>query len=288
MKTYLNLKIIISIMLGSLLYVLGINLFLEPLNLYTTGLMGFSQIINTFISTTIEPINITSLIYFMLNLPIIIFGYFKVGKKFIIKTFLTVLIVSIFQKIIPNDILLINDELLSVICSGVVSGMGLGILLQNGTSTGGTDIIALYFSLVKGKSFGKFNVMINVIIVVLATLISQDLKVAVLIIILLYIFGLTTDKIHNANEKSLMIIITSKPKVITEMIVNDVKKGVTVIDSRGGISNQANNTLIVSVWTSQLPLIINHINAIDQKAFINVVGVEKVIGYFPSEYKKIL
>lgn len=288
MQQQSNIKMVLSIIIGSLLYVLGINLFLEPLNLYTTGLMGFSQIANTFISSMVGNVNITSLIYFLLNLPIIIFGYFKVGKKFIVKTFLTVLLVSFLQRIIPNDIVLIDDNLLSVICSAVVSGAGLGLLLKSGSSTGGTDIIALYFSLVKGKSFGNFNVMINVIIVILATFVSKDLKVAVLITILLYIFGLTTDKIHNANEKSLMIIVTSKASLATEMIINDMQKGVTILDSRGGKSNSENNTLIVSLWTSQLPLIVKKMNEIDENAFVSVVGIEKIFGYFPSEYKKML
>lgn len=288
MKSQSNFKIILSIILGSLLYVMGINLFLEPLNLYTTGLMGFSQITNTFVSSIIGDVNITSAVYFLLNLPIIIFGYFKVGKKFIIKTFFTVFLVSFLQGIVPNNIVLIDDNLLSVICSAVISGTGLGILLNAGTSTGGTDIIALYFSLVKGKSFGNFNVMINIIIVVLATLVSGDIKVAALIVILLYIFGLTADKIHNSNAKSLMIIVTSKGEETIDMIINDIQKGVTVLDSRGGKSRVSNNTLIVSVWTSQIPQVVNQVNAIDEGSFISIVGIEKVVGYFPSEYKKML
>ncbi len=229
-----NIKTIFAILLGSFIYVLGINLFLEPLDLFTIGVMGFAQVINVVVNKFITNIDVTSYVYFLVNMPVIIFGFFKVGKKFIARSFLAILFSAIFQGIIPNDIVLIDDAFLSVVASAILSGIGIGILLNVGSSTGGTDIIALYFSIIREKSFGLYNLAVNGVIVLMIALLTQDLKTSLLFIILLYILGVVIDKVHNSSVKSIAIIVTNNEREVSAKIINDLGKGVTILESKGG------------------------------------------------------
>lgn len=283
-----EVKNVLWIIVGCLIYVIGLNLFLVPINLYTTGLMGFAQILATMVEMVFHSKNFTGEIYFLLNIPIITLGWFKVGKKFTLRTFLAVILISVFQIIIPNDITLVTDPLLATITSGVFIGTGIGITLKNGSSTGGTDIIALYISLFKGKSFGLYNLLLNIIVIAGALLVTQDVTICILMIVSLYTIGVVIDRIHNSNEKVTLFIMSSKAEVVTKEIIDKTARGATILDSRGGLTGRENNTIIVTIDKGQMYQALTAVNEADEKAFINVMPVENVVGLFTNNYQNIL
>ncbi len=277
------------IALGCLIMVLGLNLFLIPVDLYSTGLMGFSQEVAVIVSRLTGIADQTGAIYFLLNIPIIILGWLKVGKKFTLRTFWAVILISFFQIVIPSDNVIVDDTLLAVITSGLFIGGGIGLTLRCGASTGGTDIIALYISLVKGKSFGVYNLILNLVVIVGAILVTGDIQVAILMLILLYTTGVVIDKIHNSNEKLTLFIMTTKADEVTNsLLAGQSSRGVTIVDSKGGLTKQANNTLITTISKGQLYACLSAIKSADEKAFINILPVENVVGFFPNNYKDIL
>lgn len=276
------------IILGCLIMVIGVNLFLIPINLFSTGLMGFSQELAALASHLTGVSDQTGIIYFILNIPIIVLGWLKVGKKFTIRTLIAVIFISFFQIIIPSDNVLVADPLLAIITSGLFIGSGIGITLKRGASTGGTDIIVLYISLVKGKSFGVYNLIFNLIVIIGAILITSDLQVAILMLILIYTVGVMIDKIHNSHEKLTLLVMTTKADSVTESLLKGTARGVTVVDSRGGLTKAENNTLITTISKAQLYACLSAIKAADEKAFINILPVENVVGFFPNNYKDIL
>ncbi len=276
------------ITLGCLIYAVGLNLFLIPIGLYTTGLMGLSQILSTVLNSIVTVGDATGAIYFILNIPIILLGWFKVGKKFTLRTFWAVLFISLFQSIVPTDTVLIDDQLLAVITSGLLIGAGIGLTLKFGASTGGSDIIALYISLFKGKSFGMYNIMLNIVVIAGAMIVTQDVTIAVLMVVSLYTIGVVIDKIHNTHEKLTMLIMTSKPDEVTKSLLKETARGVTIIDSRGGMTGRKNYTVVITISKSQRYLGLAAIKEADEKAFINILPVENVVGFFPNLYEEIL
>ncbi len=281
-------KNLLWIAIGGLIYVIGLNLFLIPVNLYSTGLMGLSQEIATMVTRIAGLGDLTGQIYFMLNIPIIVLGWLKVGKKFTLRTFWAVIVISVFQIIIPSNNVIVDDTLLAVITSGILIGLGTGLTLKYGSSTGGTDIIALYISLVKGKSFGVYYLIMNIVVIVGAILVTGDLNVAILMLVLLYTTGMVIDKVHNSHVKLTLVIMTNKAEEVTESLISGSTRGVTVIDSRGGMSKADNNTLMTTISKGQLYASLSAIKAADEKAFINILPVENVVGFFPNNYKDIL
>ncbi len=288
LSTKQELKNVFWIVIGCLIYVIGLNLFLVPIGLYTTGLMGFAQILATVVSQLFDTSNFTGEIYFLLNIPIILLGWFKVGKKFTMRTFLAVILISVFQILVPNDIELVTDPLLATITSGVFIGTGIGITLKNGSSTGGTDIIALYISLFKGKSFGLYNLLLNIVVILGALLVTQDVTVCILMIVSLYTIGVVIDRIHNSNEKITLFIMTSHADDVTTKLLDETSRGVTILDSRGGLTGRQNNTILVTIDKGQMYQALAAVREADPKAFINIMPVENVVGYFPNNYQNIL
>ena len=137
-------KKILIIALGSLIYAIGIVWFLNPSGLYSGGLTGVSQLIT---NTTDKYLGISlnlGLLLFILNIPIIIFGYLKMTKKFIYYSMYSVLLQSLFIGLFPIHILLENDLLSNALVGGILLGIGTGLNLRVGGSAGGVDIIFQY------------------------------------------------------------------------------------------------------------------------------------------------
>ncbi len=230
------------------------------------------------------------IVYFLINIPILLLGYFKVGKKFTVKTLIIVAFTSIFISIIPIPATpIFEDTLLAVITTALLSGAGVAILLGMGASSGGTDIIALYMSIEKGKSFGTFNTAFNAVVIGLAVLLTGELTTAVYLLIFVFIFSYTIDKIHNSSEKFTMIIVTSQSAAVKENLFGaGVRRGITVMDSRGGYTGNPNNTLIITCERKEYPELARMIKDVDSKAFISTFKTQEVIGEFENTYLKTL
>lgn len=282
-------SLIVSIF-GVFMYTLGINLFLTPANLFPIGTMGlvyeFSYAADKFFGFTVA----ADIGYFVLNIPILILGYYKVGRKFTVKTLIVVAFTSAFMSIIPiPDAPIIEDTLLAVIASALISGIGVASLLRVGASSGGTDIIALYMSLAKGKSFGTFNTIFNGVVIAIAVILTGDISTAIYLMIYVYILSVTIDKIHNSGEKFTMIIVTAQsPAVKQSLFGAGVRRGITVIESKGGYTGNPNNTLIITCERSEYNDLARMIKTVDPKAFISTFKTQDVIGEFENAYLKTL
>ncbi len=279
--------LIISI-IGVFIYTLGLNLFLTPMNLFPIGLMGFVYEF-TYATEIATAVSLSpDIVYFIFNIPILIIGYKYVGKRFTVRTLIVVALTSIFLGLIPQ-VAVIDDVLLSVIASAVIQGIGVALLLNSGASSGGTDIIALFFSIQKGKSFGTFNFIFNSIVVVFAVILTGDLTTAIYMLILIFVMGVTVDKIHTINERYTMIIVTQNAmSVKRELFDNGVTRGITVIESHGGYTGKANTTLLITCEKNEYPTLTNLIRKVDEHAFISTFKTQDVIGYFESTYVKTL
>lgn len=281
-------KSLILSIVGVFIYTLGINMFLTPANLFPIGTMGLvyeaSFAADKFFGFQIS----ADIGYFVLNIPILILGYVKVGKKFTVKTLIVVIFTSFFISVIPTK-MIIDDTLLAVITGGLISGVGVAMLLKVGASSGGTDIVALYMSIARGKSFGTFNTAFNGIVIAIAVILTGDLSTAIYLLIYVYIYSYTIDRIHNSSDKFTMIIVTQHSAAVKQNLFGaGIRRGITVIDSKGGYTGNPNNTLIITCERSEYPELAMMIKDVDPKAFISTFKTQDVIGEFENTYLKTL
>ncbi len=298
----ISIKSILIILLGNLSLVIGINLFMVPSNLIPTGLSGFSYELavifrhlftGTPINTLLNSSDINyGLIFFLLNIPIIFFGLYKIGKRFVGKTLISVVAFSIISILVPVQsiipIVSTGDQFVAAIVGAIFIGLGTGLLLRVGGSSGGTDIIAVFISLYKGKSFGLYNFLINSIVILIGMILYNDIAVGVIVLLHLYILNIVIDKVHNNHEKKLLIIFTKKPDDIIDAMKDNLYRGITILDSRGGHSKVEISTLMISISRDQVHPVTKIIREVDKNSFINVLKVESIVGYFIDTYKETL
>lgn len=292
----------IQLLIGCIIYVLGINLFLVPSGIFTTGLMGlaqeFAQTINLLFDMSLNNNDKTYLLiqtiaYWAMNIPIIIFGYSKLGKRFIIRTLIvSSVVIQILVNTIVIDHNIITDldntvtlasTLLSLGVGSILIGVGLGLIIKNDASSGGTDIIAMYLSIYKGKSFGAFNLLLNMIVVVWSILLTSDITGGILILISLYIQSAVVDFVYNYNQKVTMLIVTKKPHEIGKCIL-DTGRTYTQMHGQQGYSKNEIELLIAVVNSEEVKYQIDLMRKIDDDVFIDVVRTTSLSGNFVNRY----
>jgi len=244
MKKYLrwNYVELLTAIGGLFLYCFAINTFIVPNHLYNGGVMGLSQLIRTIILslTNIKTsFDIATPIYYLINIPLFVLAYKKLGKYFFYRTLFSVTICTIFLFLIPSDNLIIKDNLLTnVLIGGALVGFGCGIALSVGASTGGTDIIGMVLTSHSKKiTVGNFGLSFNAIIYVVCG-IMNGFEIMIYSILSSIFDAVVLDRMHIRNICSTMMMFSKKhPQKIIDFIKKDLDRDVTYWEAVGGYDN---------------------------------------------------
>ena len=223
--------------LGSFLFCFAINYFVVPNNLYTGGILGLSQLIRSIVIEVFKintAFDFSGVIYYLINIPLFVIAYKSISKTFFFRTIFAVSIQAIMLSILPSK-LLVNDILTNVVVGGILGGVGVGILLSSGASTGGTDILGLALAKKNNHfSVGKFGLLVNVFIYLIAGL-RYGLEIMIYSIIYSFADNQMVDKMHEQNICSTAFIFCKEnPKPINEFIKNELNRDFTYWDAKGG------------------------------------------------------
>ena len=300
------------ITLGILIYVTGWSLFLIPNNLVGGGVSGISSIIQYATAGKIQ----MGYTYFVLNAILLAAAVIVIGMGFGAKTIYAIILASLGLRflpgLIPTEIIqslaLQNGKLMSVLCGGLMSGIGIGMSISNGGSTGGTDIIALIYTKFRNVSPGKVILYIDFIIILSSLFIPSivpDLnpqtgvqlkgadgqplshlmpfaeKVTTVIygLILVTVCGRVIDMYLSGSQQSVQLFILSKHFAeIADSITHDLHRGVTVLDGKGWYTQEPTEVLMVITRKTDVNLLLRYIKAIDPDAFLSVSSVNGVYG----------
>lgn len=250
---------------GTLIYALSFTLFFEPNNIVTGGTTGLAQIINY-----IVPINI-SLFVLIVSGILQIISFATLGLKQSLKTLLGVILLPIFLQFVTvfnNYIDLSNVSLfLTVTVGAVIAGFSSGIILKSGFSLGGFQIIYQIMYKYFRISIGKSSRIINGILIILSGLFFGFDKI-LYAIIGLYVSSYVTDKVLlGISECKTFYIVTDKEKEVNEFIINNLGHSATIIDAKGGYTNDRKKMLMCAVPTRQYFLMKEIVKEIDKNAF---------------------
>lgn len=261
-----------GIILGSIIVSFAFNLFLIPHGIMSSGISGLSIIFSMLTSINAGIYN------FLLNFPLLIIGYLKLGRKFSFYTILSVLTISVTLYIIPV-FQLAEDPILSSIFGGAIVGLGIGIIFRSSGSSGGFDIIGMLLARRKDFPMGTLLFAMNSIVILLSGfLFSWDAALNTLVSI--FVLGKVIDKVHTHHVKLTLMIITRKGEEVKQHLLKNVYRGVTVIHSVGGYSNESSNVLITVISRYELTEVKSLIEEIDPEAFVNITETLEVMGLF--------
>ena len=232
-----SLEDLFKALLGSLLFCVAINFFVVPNNLYTGGILGLSQLIRSICNDIFKidtSFDYSGIIYYLINIPLFIIAYRNLGKTFFFRTTFAVSIQAILLSLLPNK-MLVDDILTNVIVGGLIGGVGVGLILSSGASTGGTDIVGLTLAKKNNHfSVGKLGLTVNLFIYAVAG-IRYGLPIMIYSIIYSAVDSLMVDKLHEQNICSTAFIFCKEnPKVINDFIKNELNRDFTYWYAKGG------------------------------------------------------
>lgn len=280
------------ITLGVTIYALGWAMFLTPNNMIGGGVTGFSAILEYAFKL---PIPVT---YFVLNILLLLIGTKILGTGFGAKTIYAIIMTSIMlavtKELIPVDFVSEFSQDSKIVCTvlgGIMGGLGIGLSMSQGGSTGGTDIIALIWCKFKHASPGKVILVIDIIIILSSMLfpsfdktgapMSYPEKLAIIVYGLMQVTvcGYTIDLYISGSKQSVQVFIfTKKVSEMADAIAFDMKRGVTVIPAKGWYSKEEKEVIMVVTRKVDLNLLLRYVKSIDPDAFLSVSSVMGVYG----------
>lgn len=258
---------------GSLLFALGVNLIIIPLGLYNGGFMGIAQLLRTFIVNVLHMpipsgVDLSGVIYFIINIPLLYMGYKILGKRFAVKTLITVAIQSILLVMVPiPSIPIIDDYLTSCIIGGLIAGTGTGLVLRGRSSGGGQDIIGLCCAKkYPNFSVGKINIIMNIFVYVIC-LFMFNIEIVIYSLIYTTVLAMALDRVHIQNINMSVMIFTKK-EGISRAIIEKTGRGVTNWDGEGAYTNKTSYILFVLISKYEVSQIKQIVHDIDPNAFM--------------------
>lgn len=292
--------------LGVLSYALGWSIFLLPHNLVGGGVSGFASIL--YYATGI-PMSVT---YLVLNVILLIVGTKILGKGFGFKTIyaigMTALMLQVMPSIVPQEIVeglsFDNSKLICTCLGGLIAGVGIGLSISQGGSTGGTDIIALLWCKFRPASPGRVILLIDVVIILSSLMFPSYVDQKVIdevtgqvstmtvalpfvdkLLVVIYglvqvaVSGFAVDFYLSGTKQSVQaFIFTKKSKEMADAIAFDMRRGVTMIPAKGWYTKEERDVLMVVTRKTDLNLLLRYVKSIDPDAFLSISTVMGVYG----------
>lgn len=278
---FIEAKRIMVVIFGSLLVAVSLNFFLINANVYASGFSGAAQLVSSILDDQLGISVSTGILLFLFNIPVIILGWFKVGRGFTIYSIISVVFATIFLEVLPV-LSLSNDIILNAVFGGVIAGVGIGLSLKLGASTGGMDIVAMVLSRLQDKPIGTYFLLLNGIIIVLAGVLYEP-ENALYTMVALYVTTSVIDMIHTRHEKVTAMIITHKAEELQKAIHQKMVRGITIVPAKGAYSNEEKSMLYLVITRYELYDLEKIINEVDPQAFTNIVQTVGIFGFFRRE-----
>ena len=270
---------------ATFLYAMGVNLFIVPVGLYSGGMVGLSQVIRTVLAQRVAlpaGVDIAGILYFLLNVPMLLIGWKELGRGFLIRTLICVGASSFFLSVIPAPASPILDERLAAcVVGGILCGFALGLALTCGCSTGGLDIIGLCLSK-RGSRFtvGRFSMSFNVLLYAACALLF-DIQTAIYSVIYTVFCSLFIDRGHQQNISVQVLIFTKdEDPELPQNIMSRLGRGVTYWQGKGAYTGSDIRVLCVCVSKFEVADLQETVRALDSNAFFIVQEGVRIGGNF--------
>lgn len=271
-------KVSASLLYG-LLSAIAVNFFYQSGHVYSSGATGIAQIISTLSGKLFGFVIPISVIFYLINIPLLFLAWRQIGHKFTVFTFITVTISSLFIHFLPQ-VTLTTDPLINAIFGGLFMGTGIGFALKSNISSGGTDIVSLTVRRKTGRSVGNISMIVNGVILVIAGLLF-GWQSALYSLVAIFICTRVTDGIYTKQKRMQAIIITSNGEKVIRMIHKRLHHGVTCInDAEGTYTHEKKSVLLTVITRAEFNDFKYYMKKTDPTAFVSVSENVQIIGRF--------
>ena len=293
--------------ISAFIFAFGFTCFITPgsdaenaFKIVTGGISGLSQNVAKIVEIcggSIPDYLIEAMGYTVFNLPLLIFAFFKIGKRFSILSAINVVLSSVFITLIPmwgisniigNHFLILNQPVARLLFGGMCTGLASALAFRGEISCGGIDIITYYFSLRKSTSVGKYSILLNGLIVSLYStllIIQHHDNLGLAIISLFYsasyilVVNLIVDTINLRNKKVQIQLVSTK-RELAKALITHFPHGATVVKAEGAYTEQEENIVYMIVSSFEVKSVISLARKVDSHVFVSVTSLIQVYGNF--------
>ncbi len=269
-----KIKNILTVILGTVIVAISLDVFLVPANIAPGGISGLSVVLNHLLNIPL------GILIFVLNIPIFLLGLRYFDKKFLLYSLGGMLLLSVCTDALVNIPRITEDILLSAVYGGALLGTGIGLVFSSGCTTGGTDIAA---QILKKKfpaiSVGRFVLIIDAFIIAIAGIVFGNWEVMLYSAISIYISTFIIDIIVEGGDSAKAVyIISDRNADIAEQISLQLVRGTTLLHGSSLYSKEEKEVLLCVVKKHQISTLKNIIKTVAPDAFVIFTDARQVVG----------
>lgn len=277
----------IMIIVGAGILALGVSSLFDPIGLVTGGFSGLSIVIKGVSSRWIEggiPLWLTNI---ALNIPVFLISYFVKGKRFIGRTLFGTIALSVWLYILPVWDMAQGDYMIAAIFGGAFTGIGIGLVIRAGATTGGTDMVAALIQ-VKLRHFSIVKILqvIDGLVVLLGLFVFGIRPVLYAIIGIVVATKVSDMIVEGWNYSKAVYIITNQHEIVAQKILSELERGVTGLEAKGMYTGTDKCVLYCVMSQKEVVRLKVLVADIDPQAFVIVSDVREVLGEGFGEHTK--
>ena len=269
-------------LLGSLSYALAVDMFSAPNNIAPGGVTGIATMLN-YISVHHFPFEIPiGLATVAMNIPLLIAAWVVIGHRLVLRTLvglgMSSLLIDLLEPIIPP---FQGENILTCIFGGVLLGLGVGLILSRGGTTGGSEIVArLLERRLPHIQMGKLILSVDAVVIASSALVYQQLESPLFAVVLVFVSSMVTDwVIYGGRHGKMAMILSKKQPEITAAIMERVNRGVTLLKAEGAYSGSDQKMILCAVRRDETFRLRQLVFEIDPDAFFMMLSTDEVRGY---------
>lgn len=269
-----KIKTLILTIVGTFLTSIGVSVFYLPSKVVGGGVSGLATVV--YHTLGIQP----GVTYAVINIALLVIALFILGKNFVFHTLVSAFSLTLFVELLSYVPPITNDIVLATICGSVFYGVGIGITLLAGASTGGTDIAARLIQHYRPSvAIGKLLLVVDSAVILLSLIVFREFDLALYGIIALAVSTFAIDfLISKMNISKLAFVITSKGEEISKHLVSTSPRGITLIDGKGAYTGGERQVLICALKDSEIPHFQRKIEELDPNVFIIYSESQQIVG----------
>lgn len=265
------------ILLGSIIYALSVDIFTAPNLIAPGGITGLATVLNYLFGTPI------GLMAFFINVPIIIWAVCEIGYKLVVKTMIAIVLSSVMIDLFAAFVPVYRGNMILVaLIAGVFEGLGLSLTFIRGATTGGTDMIArLLGHRLPHFSMGKLMLVIDGIIVAISAVVFGSIDNAIYACIVIFVSTKLIDSILYGTDSGtgkMFFVMSPKVREMGDRVIKELDRTVTYLDSHGGYTKEAGETMLCAVRRYEVYHIQTIIREVDRDAFVIVGDSGEITG----------
>ncbi|MBQ6846753.1 MAG: YitT family protein [Oscillospiraceae bacterium] len=265
------------ILIGASLFAASFNAFIDKseIPIAMGGITGISMVLNRFTGLSM------GVLTFLVNVPFLLLGLWKIGGRFMAKTVFASVVLSIAMDLTVAIPTLTTDPMLCAIYGGLGTGAGLGLVFIRNGSTAGTDIVGLVLKQkYTGIPLGKLVLAADTVIVICAAFAFKDPNSVLFAIIKMYVASIATDGvIYGFTTDKLAYIITEKADTISKLVISELRHGATILTGEGAFTNAPRKMIMCAINPNQIGLLKEIVRENDNDAFMIVTNTHEVLGF---------